>query len=69
MLGLAGVASCIQFEDSRPAKAYLIPRNDAGRPRTDIDVDPHFSFHFVSTSYDPSCLLACLRVGGWARFC
>ena len=53
LLGLAGVASCIEFNDAQPAVAHLIPRNDPARPRVDIDVDPHFSFHFVSSASPP----------------
>lgn len=68
LLGLAGVASCIQFEESKPAVAYLIPRNDASRPRVDINVDPHFSFHFVRGAR--ACCRRC-RCGcccrGWAK--
>jgi len=51
LLGLTGVASCIKFQDSQPAIAYLIPRSSPSKPMISIPVDPHFSFHF-SNAYD-----------------
>ncbi len=51
LLGQTGVASCIKFQDDQPAMAYLIPRNNPGKPMVEIAVDPHFSFHFAN-AYD-----------------
>jgi carotenoid cleavage dioxygenase-like enzyme len=72
LLGLAGVASCIEFQDSQPAVAHLIPRNDPSRPRVDIDVDPHFSFHFVRAAVRLGALgvyLGVRFVGACVRVC
>ena len=46
VLGQKGPAECIGFDSSQPAIVYIVPRD--GSEAVEVEVDPHFNFHFAN---------------------